>query len=295
MNRIRIWVRAVLGFSRGESNAFIVLLPLLIIIIFAVPIYRSLIPSPPEDYSSHQRYLDSLVSTWQWEKKDSITIKSVSLFRFDPNTATLEELKTLGLNASIAQRIINYRSKGGKFIVKNDLRKVYGLDSTWFKGIVAYINLPDTKPELPKFEPRPAEVKKEKVAFDINAADTTQLIALYGIGPKLALRIVKYRDKLGGFIHMDQVKEVYGLDSAIVSRLKEMTFIDRNFVPARLNINQLTEKELAAHPYLNWKIAKAIAAYRFQHGVFKSLDDLGQVKLLDEHTRQRISPYLTLE
>ncbi len=297
MNRLKGWLRTALGFSRGESNAFIILLPLMAMVIFSMSFYRYWSAPAPQDFPKHQRYLDSLTATWEWEKKrDSVVEKSVSLFHFDPNTASQEQLQSLGLSQYMATRIINYRNKGGKFRIKTDLKKVYGIDTLWFRRVVSYIDLPDVKPANPFAAQKPSTFeKKKKVTFNLNEADTAQLIKLYGIGPKLAIRIVKYRDKLGGFVNMSQLKEVYGLDTAVISRIAEMTFIDRSFVPARLNINQLTEKELAAHPYLNWKIAKAITAYRFQHGSFHSLDDLAHVKLLDEQVLEHIRPYLTLD
>jgi competence protein ComEA len=54
---------------------------------------------------------------------------------------------------------------------------------------------------------------------DINAADTTALIALPGIGSKLAARIVAFRNKLGGFHSVAQIKEVYGLRDSVFTRL----------------------------------------------------------------------------
>lgn len=285
-----------LGFSRGESNAFIVLLPLMMILIFGFSFYRHSLASSAQDFSVHQHYLDSLTATWEWEKEEKATEQAAHFFRFDPNTISQQQLESMGLNKFIAQRIINYRTKGGTFFIRKDLKKMYGMDTVWFRKALPYINLPEVKKETSFSAKKPSEVKKkENVAFNLNEADTTQLIRLNGIGSKLSARIVKYRDKLGGFVNMSQLKEVYGLDTAVISRMEEMTFIDRNFVPARLNINQLTEKELASHPYLNWKIAKAITTYRFQHGAFRSLDDLTHVKLFDAPTLQRIKPYLTLD
>ena len=94
---------------------------------------------------------------------------------------------------------------------------------------------------------------------------------------------------------MNQLNEVYGLDSSVVSRLREKTFIEAQFAPTRLKLNHSSEKELAVHPYLSKEIARAITAYRFQHGAFTSLDDLNNIKLLDEKTLQRMKPYVTLE
>jgi competence protein ComEA len=132
------------------------------------------------------------------------------------------------------------------------------------------------------------------VKFDLNAADTAQLNKVYGIGPTLAVRIVKFRDGLGGFISTDQLKEIYGLDSLVVGRLCKDGFIATGFVPKKLNINSATEKELGSHPYIKKNIAKAIVSYRFQHGAFPDVSDLGKLAQLKPLEVEKIIPYVTI-
>lgn len=108
------------------------------------------------------------------------------------------------------------------------------------------------------------------------------------------MRIIKYRDRLGGFISTDQLTEVYGLDTAVIHELKKKSFVTENFEPKTIKINTATEKELAAHPYVKYPMAKAIAAYRFQHGSFQSIDDLTKIAIIDLPTFKKIKPYLSL-
>jgi competence protein ComEA len=302
MNRLKAWIRSFFGFSRGETNGFLILLPLLFIIIFSEPIYRAWFTSQSIDTSRDTRLLDSLMATWKWDKKDSLNNKSipspdqtVSLFRFNPNQSNLQELQSLGLNEFIAKRIINYRTKGGEFQVKSDLKKIYGIDSLWLREAYAYIDLPEKSTPQKTPEPKPSEYKHESISFDLNTADTTQLIKIYGIGSKLAARIIKYREKLGGFIKLEQLNEVYGLDSSVIKNLSKRCFIAVNFEPATIDLNQSSETELAGHPYLSRQIAKSITTYRFQHGAFKSMDDLTKIKLLTEERLQKMKPYFRLE
>jgi DNA uptake protein ComE-like DNA-binding protein len=129
--------------------------------------------------------------------------------------------------------------------------------------------------------------------FDLNTADTTQLIKVYGIGSKLSRRIVTYRDKLGGFVSRAQLTEVYGLDSAVIRELFKKSFIHENFKPRVININTAPEKELGEHPYIKYKLAKAITTYRFQHGAYNSVDDLKKIVLIDNVKFEKIKPYLS--
>jgi competence protein ComEA len=297
MNRIRSWVRAFFGFSRNETNAFLILLPLMFIIIFIIPTYKSFFTHQKKDYSQEKQKLDSIITAWaQQEKKDSIQPKSFDSFTFNPNTVTKEELLSLGFSPYVASRLENYRAKGGKFVIKSDLLKLYGMDTSLYTSLYSWIDLPTEKPirnfeKKKEFEPNRKQVKEK---FDLNQADSVQLITIYGIGGKLSARIIKFRDRLGGFVSSEQLKEVYGLDSAVINELKNKSFIAENFQPKRMDINSSTEQELATHPYIKYTIAKAITAYRFQHGNFKSIDDLTNIAIIDKATFEKIRPYLAL-
>jgi competence protein ComEA len=291
------WIRAFFGLSRRETRGFLILLPLLVLSLFITPSYRWWKASQKRDFTKENQELDSLLATWKWEEKnDSIDAIEIQLFTFNPNTATKEELANLGFPTNLVNRLDNYRSKNGRFVIKSDLMKLYGMDSSLYVRLYPFIGLPVEK-TIKTFVPTPSEKKpivatKEK--FDLNLADTTQLIRIYGIGSKLSQRIIKYRNSLGGFISMNQLQEVYGLDSLVVSELNKKAFVSQDFNPNQLSINSTTENELAAHPYISNKLAKAITAYRFQHGNFNSLEDLTKIALVDEAFYTKIKPYLTL-
>lgn len=297
MNRIRSWVRAFFGFSRNETNAFLVLLPLMFLIVFIVPAYKAFYTHQKKDFSKEEMELDSLITAWKSEeKRDSLAPVPIALFSFNPNTATHEELVTLGFSTYLARRLENYRNKGGKFMIKSDLLKLYEMDTALYSNLYTWIALPVDKP-LKKFEVKKEIETNRKLAkekFDLNQADSTKLKSIYGIGSKLSARIIKYRDLLGGFISSDQLTEVYGLDTAVIRQLKTKTFITENYLPSQLELNSVTEKELASHPYIRYAIAKAITAYRFQHGSFKAIDDLTKIAIMDQPTFEKIKPYLSL-
>lgn len=296
MNRLRVWIRALLGFSRTETNGFLILLPLMVIILASAPLYQWWISSQPVDSSTDARKLDSLVAHWEWSQPYSSSKKTTQLLAFDPNTASKQTLLELGMNENLAARIVNYRSKGGVFRVKKDLAKIYGMDSALFLTLSAYIDLPEKT--IPRQKESVASLKTKSTSFerfDLNLADTSQLIKIYGVGPKLSLRIINYRDKLGGFITMQQLQEVYGLDSMVIRSLEKRFFIAEGFGPRKININQSDQKVIASHPYIKFALAKAIATYRFQHGEFRQIEDLKSIVSLDESTFQKIKPYLTVK
>jgi DNA uptake protein ComE-like DNA-binding protein len=295
MNQFRAWIRSFFGFSRSETNAFLILLPAMAVLVFSTPVYRWWLASLPVEEPGNKKLLDSLIATWKWDKPgDSVSKKKPPLFSFDPNTASLDDLKNLGFSDRLSRRIVNYRSRGGKFKVRRDLRKLYGMDSLLMTRLYPYINLPE-KITSAGTNRSPVAASLRSARFDLNLADTAQLIQIYGIGPALSRRIIKYRDRLGGFISEDQLTEVYGLDTVVIHELKKRTFIRDDFKPRQINVNLADEKELHSLPYIKLHLAKSIAAYRFQHGDFASLAELKQIALMEESLFQKIKPYLTVK
>ena len=128
---------------------------------------------------------------------------------------------------------------------------------------------------------------------DINTADSLSLLDVYGIGPALARRIMLFRSRLGGYVAMSQLTEVYGLDSAVVFKMTRQFEVRSGFEPAKLDLNTVSFDQLASHPYVSRRQAQAIISYRSQHGL-SSAQDLLKIKLLDSLWFVRIQPYLKL-
>lgn len=291
-------IRNFFGFSRAQTNGFVALLVLVTVVLFSEPVWRWWISREPADFSAERVKLDSLTARWKVEKENANRIPveediPISFFAFNPNTVSEDELKALGFSGGLANRLVKYREAGGQFRIKSDVKKLYGMDSAFYQALLPFIQLPE-KMVWPE-EKRVASEKSKPAPFNINEADTTQLQGIYGIGPVLSKRIVAYRERLGGFLSTQQLNEVYGLDSTVVNRLTEASFLAESFTPRTININTADENELSVHPYLSKKLAKAIVVYRFQHGKFNAVDDLQQIHGLEKNVFDKIYPYLTVE
>jgi competence protein ComEA len=129
--------------------------------------------------------------------------------------------------------------------------------------------------------------------IDINIADTTALIALPGIGSKLASRIILFREKLGGFYSINQVREVYGLKDSVFQRIFPLLKCSA-MVIRKLDINTAAREDLKQHPYIRWQAANILVEYRNQHGPFSSIKDLTKIDQFDSATLNRMMPYLTI-
>jgi DNA uptake protein ComE-like DNA-binding protein len=133
---------------------------------------------------------------------------------------------------------------------------------------------------------------RESLVVELNAADSAGLDALRGIGPKLSVRIIRYRDLLGGFFCKEQLFEIYGMDSARVKSLLDHVRVDTLLI-RKTDINNATFSELLRHPYLNIDAVKAIVNYRNRNGPFHSVGELQTTNVVSDSLFRLIRPYLT--
>ncbi len=219
--------------------------------------------------------------------------KEFVLSRFNPNTSTKEELLNLGISSKVVNTIINFRSKVN-FKKPEDFKKIYGLSNTQYERLLPYLDLPIEVKSSPKtvYE-KPAFSKKEKVIIDINKADVLEWQKLNGIGPTYSERIVKFRDKLGGFYTIEQVAETFGMEDSTFQMIKP--YLKNEVSVSKININLVELDELRSHPYLKWKHAKVLINYRKHHGPFNNKEDLMKVKVLSEEQVDKVLPYLSFE
>ena len=217
-----------------------------------------------------------------------------TLFPFDPNTADLEEWLRLGVKLKTAETIVKYRSKGGSFKRAEDLKKIWGLQPEQVQMLLPYVVIRDTSHKNRKTLAMSTKKTDRKILLiDINAASPESWDSLKGIGPVLAARIIKFRDKLGGFISVEQVRETYGLPDSVYLKIRDHLCYRQPHM--RFNINVLNEEALSKHPYIRYKIAKAIVRYREQHGSFQSLNDLEKIEGIEAEIWEKIIPYLSLK
>jgi DNA uptake protein ComE-like DNA-binding protein len=220
-----------------------------------------------------------------------------ALFLFNPNTLNGAGWQRLGLGDRQVKTIMNYRNKGGRFYKSEDLKKIWGLPEGFYERVAPYIELENKSETAYKPAYAPSAVYEKKVKdysiADLNTADTSALIALPGIGSKLATRINSFRDKLGGFYSVAQVGETYGLADSTFQKIKPFLQVDETSIK-KLNINMVTKDDLKGHPYIRWNLANAIVEYRAQHGAYKSLEELKNIVLVDEATFEKIRHYLSL-
>jgi competence ComEA-like helix-hairpin-helix protein len=134
---------------------------------------------------------------------------------------------------------------------------------------------------------------KEKILIELNSADTFDLQRLHGIGSSFARRIVKYRERLGGFFDKSQLLEVWGMDTARYTEISASLTVNPDSIH-RMDLNIVTFKELIAHPYFPFEMTKDILLYRKQHKKFTKVEELKNLKAITEPVYRKMVIYLKI-
>lgn len=209
--------------------------------------------------------------------------KVAELFKFDPNIATKEDFERLGFKTWQAENIIKYRSKGGSFKQPSDLAKIYGLDEDLVNSLLPYVEI-ESQPEVAHVD----------ILINLNEATAEDLQQLRGIGAAYSRRIVEYREKLGGYVSIGQLREVYGMTDDLYSSISQ--YLELGGKPVKtINVNTADFKALISHPYIDKDITLAILNYREFAGSIKSTDELVRQKALSKAQYDKISKYISVE
>ena len=290
-------------FSRSQKIGFYVLITL-IGILFGISQSLSYFTEPLSDIPaiSEESYQAFMASVHQREKRwHSYDYyfrqkQQIILAPFDPNTADSITFVRLGLRPYIARNILHYRAKGGKFRTVDSFAKVYGLSPELFNILKPYITIgsaflksADSTHIFAKAERDTLKYYKYPAGtvIALDAADTTELKKIPGIGIGTAKRIIVYRNQLGGFYKVSQLQEVSHLGVEL-----NKWFVIRKQPIKQLNINRFSIERLTSHPYLNFYQAKVIIEYRKKKGALRSLKELALYEEFTPKDFERLTPYI---
>jgi competence ComEA-like helix-hairpin-helix protein len=308
-----------LSFTKKERTGIIILLGFILICVIAPFLYPYFIHDKVYDHSQFDKQISQLKiqqadsssdkkfysknfdennynNYYEPSERNYSNLKS-EVFYFDPNTASANDWKRLGLKDKTITTIQKYISKGGHFYKPEDIRKIWGIRPELQDRLLPYVRIENQQKQYSSnYNNKSYSSTYEKPAIqavDINVSDTSALIALPGIGSKLAQRIITFRDKLGGFYSVDQIKETYGLPDSTFQKIKSKLILTNTSVK-KININTATIDEMKVHPYIRYNLANAFFQYRTQHGNFSSVADIKKIMIMTDEIYSKISPYLTV-
>jgi len=291
---LKNFIREYFTFNTREKRGLIVLTSIIVLLLLVLLFQEKFIsPEAPTDLKEFEAKIEKATSFENDSTEEKIipsTLnrepETLNLFPFDPNTITEKEWQLLGLTNKQIKTVFNYKNKGGKFFKKEDLKKIYGLSENDYKKLEPYIQIISSPPS--PFGGR----TEDGGLIELNSADSSSLVSLKGIGPSFTNRIIKYRNLLGGFYKKEQLLEVYGFTEEMLNNISNKIEVDNEKINV-ININSAGMDQLKKHPYIKGNNAKLIVNYRAAHGNYNNVNEIKNIKVINDSIFNRMSFYLT--
>ncbi|WP_291131293.1 helix-hairpin-helix domain-containing protein [Flavobacterium sp. UBA7682] len=204
-----------------------------------------------------------------------------TIYPFNPNFITDFKGYKLGMSVAEIDRLLAYR-KQNKFVNSAaEFQVVTKVSDSLLRTISPYFKFPDwvkNKKEYNSTYVKNEFSRVEKITIlDINEASKEDLMKIYGIGDKISDRILEQKGKLGAFVSMEQMHDVWGLSPEVIEKLNQYFDVKSTSKIKRININNASVKELSQFPFFRYALAKEIVIYRSMNGDIKT-EDLSKIK-----------------
>lgn len=274
-----------------------------------VELWRVTLPAGPEPVD-----VESLLwALEQWPSEQIVATSHGQAFReeddaFAPIAVDLLDSAgwvNVGFSARQAQSAIRYRNAVGGFTSMDELRKMRVLPKGWLpqhesrlvfptpsvapsemlevKNSKRY-NVRRRNPEEEKSQP----FEGRKSLVDLNRADSLTLLAIHGVGPWVAGKILKARRDWGGFSHVNQLELALGWDS--MANALSGRFVCFPEQVQKHCIGDLSALEWSLLPGVGEKRGLVISRYVANHGA--QLASLRGCMALDSGGWANILPHL---
>ena len=241
-----------------------------------------------------------LINEGEQAKVDTLKLRKLQkkthkLYPFNPNFITDYKGYVLGMSIEQIDCLHAFRAKNKYVKTALEFQKVTSISDTLLSKIAPYFKFPTwvAKTNVQKENTVNVDYSYAKtIVKDLNTATAEDLKKVYGIGKKLSVRIIKFRDRLGGFLVADQLRDVYGLKPEVVTAiLKKFKIIS---IPSieRINLNTATVNELASIVYIKRSVAYDIIEYKYSNGEFKSIEELLEIEDFPTNRINRLALYL---
>ncbi|MCR5043243.1 MAG: helix-hairpin-helix domain-containing protein [Bacteroidaceae bacterium] len=224
---------------------------------------------------------------------------------FDPNTVDSLTLIGFGIKPWKVKNFLHYRAAGKVFRSAEDLGDTYGWTAEDVQRLSPYVSVGTAyqkRKETPRFEERkehkeegakPVETKKfhTLTKVDVNEADTSMLRRIPGIGEKISVAIVRYRQRLGGFHSVEQLREI----SIVSPELLEWFTVSSSAAVQKIHLNKASFQALNSHPYISYEQTKALLQYIRLYGEVKDEETLLATGIFTKEEMEKLRPYIAYE
>lgn len=287
-------IQSYFKFSREQRTGIFLLFA--VIIIFQMSYFFTDFSQAPSTSLEEEKWLSlqSQIDLMKQEKQNYVP----KIYPFNPNFITDYKGYKLGMSVAEIDRLQAFRKQNKYVNSASEFQNVTKISDSLLAVMAPYFKFPDwvkNKKEFKKYknDAYTSFPKKEKLAvIDINQATQEDLIKINGIGEAISARILKYKESLGGFVSMEQMKDIWGLSPEVIEKLNSHFKILAVSNVKKIDINNASVKELSQFPYFNYQQARQIVTFRSMNGDFKNIQDLTKIKGLSIEKANIIALYL---
>tara|TARA_R110002124_G_scaffold107047_7_gene259303 strand:- start:2978 stop:3856 length:879 start_codon:yes stop_codon:yes gene_type:complete len=286
-------VKPYFWYNKSQRNGVFFLLLLIIALQIAISFV---------DFSNDAEYFNSKESIALNVKIDSLKIVEVEkrkpkIYPFNPNYITDYKGAQLGMSMQEIDRLLAFR-KRNKFINSaNQFQKVTQVSDSLLHQISPYFKFPDwvVKQQQNSVKESTLKLTKSKTKLstrDLNFATAKDFQTISGVNEYLAQRILKYRNKLGGFSYQNQLQEVWKLNTTTAKRILNVFKIIDKPIIKKINVNTASFKQVLSNPYIDYNLCKKIFAFRDEVAELQSIEELKNIEGFPVDKYDRIVLYL---
>ncbi len=226
--------------------------------------------------------------------------KRDTLFVFDPNTVTYDELLMLGFDKRTAVGIVKYRTAGKVFGIAEEFALCYGVSDEMFARVRPYIKIGSryaTKPtkrserltdstklvRKSRFSPRPFE------PFKIDTVGVNYL-RLIGFSTRQAELLIEYRNRGKGIFSMNELRDCYAVSEEMADSLQHFVILSvRDPHEGLVEINTADSATLRKVRGIGAKTVVAVMQYRKFLGGFYKKEQIAELKCVTPENFAKIS------
>lgn len=275
-------------YTKSQRNGLLCLFVLIVILqlLYLMPDFRMTENDNPEkqQWLAVQSQFDSLA-------KNKPKWKRYEMRPFNPNFITDFKGYQLGMSVAEIDRLLAFRKTDRYVNSAPEFQNVTQVSDSLLAKISPLFKFPDWVNKRKAYAKSVFE-KPKVIVLDVNIATKEDLKKIYGIGDGLSERILKEKEKLGGFVSMEQMGDIWGLSQEVVEKLKQSFKVEKVPAVKRVAINEASVKELSQFPYFRYPLAKTIVTYRSMNGRINGIEDLSKISGFPVEKSKIIALYL---
>ena len=245
---------------------------------------------------AEQKHIESVTAETAQPEQQNHT-----LFTFDPNTVSYDELLALGFEKHTAVSLLKYRARGKVFEIAEEFALCYGVTDSMFKVLRPYIVIDEQFRAKPREQVKPQnraaadslqqlrqeqweEKRSRRIPhpFEKFRIDTVGIEYLQFIGftYRQAEGVIDYRDSgAEGIRNMAELSDCWAVSVEMADSLaRYVVFPEPKPYGGKIEINSADSATLVTVRGIGPKTAGAIVRYRQLLGGYVNIDQLSELK-----------------